>query len=288
MSLGNEPAAADSPSSAAGAQPTEPGEQGRPAAEAGPPPSIQTIAAVEKVTVRYGSLTALDEVSLGFPTGVTGLLGPNGAGKSTLLSLLSTANRPDEGTVTLLGALAATGGRKAVRRIRERIGVLPQSFGYYPRFTALEFVEYAAWLRKVPSRERRDRAREALRQVGMDKHADRRMGDLSGGMLRRVGIAQAVVNRPALVLLDEPTVGLDPAQRVGFRELIKGLGEHCAVVMSTHLAEDVAHTCDRISVLFEGRVRFDGTLGQLCALTGEDGTVESGYLHLVDAEGTAL
>ncbi|MFF3740276.1 ATP-binding cassette domain-containing protein [Streptomyces sp. NPDC002566] len=288
MSLGNEPAAADSPSSAAGAQPTEPGEPGRPAAEAGPPPSIQTIAAVEKVTVRYGSLTALDEVSLGFPTGVTGLLGPNGAGKSTLLSLLSTANRPDEGTVTLLGALAATGGRKAVRRIRERIGVLPQSFGHYPRFTALEFVEYAAWLRKVPSRERRDRAREALRQVGMDKHADRRMGDLSGGMLRRVGIAQAVVNRPALVLLDEPTVGLDPAQRVGFRELIKGLGEHCAVVMSTHLAEDVAHTCDRISVLFEGRVRFDGTLGQLCALTGEDGTVESGYLHLVDAEGTAL
>ncbi|WP_234335215.1 MULTISPECIES: ATP-binding cassette domain-containing protein [Streptomyces] len=288
MSLGNEPAATDSPSAAAGARPTKPTEQDRPAGEAGLTPPAETIAAVEKVTVRYGALTALDEVSLGFPTGVTGLLGPNGAGKSTLLSLLSTANRPDEGTVTLLDAQAAAGGRKAVRRIRERIGVLPQSFGYYPRFTALEFVEYAAWLRKVPSRERRDRAREALRQVAMDKHADRRMGDLSGGMLRRVGIAQAVVNRPALVLLDEPTVGLDPAQRVGFRELIKGLGEHSAVVMSTHLAEDVAHTCDRISVLSEGRVRFDGTLGELCALAGEDGTVESGYLHLVGAEGTAL
>ncbi|MFG3234448.1 ATP-binding cassette domain-containing protein [Streptomyces antibioticus] len=246
------------------------------------------VAAVEQVSVRYGSLTALDDVSLGFSTGVTGLLGPNGAGKSTLLSLLSTAQRPDGGTVTLLGETVGAGGRGAVRRVRERIGVLPQSFGHYPRFTALEFVEYAAWLRKVPARERRDRAREALRQVAMEKYADRRMGALSGGMLRRVGIAQAVVNRPALVLLDEPTVGLDPAQRVGFRDLIKGLGETSAVVMSTHLAEDVAHTCDRIAVLMEGRVRFTGTLAELCALPGEDGTVESGYLHLVGAEGAVL
>ncbi|MBO7937769.1 ATP-binding cassette domain-containing protein [Streptomyces sp. CAI-85] len=233
-------------------------------------------------------MTALDDVSLGFSTGVTGLLGPNGAGKSTLLSLLSTAQRPDGGTVTLLGETVGAGGRGAVRRVRERIGVLPQSFGHYPRFTALEFVEYAAWLRKVPARERRDRAREALRQVAMEKYADRRMGALSGGMLRRVGIAQAVVNRPALVLLDEPTVGLDPAQRVGFRDLIKGLGETSAVVMSTHLAEDVAHTCDRIAVLMEGRVRFTGTLAELCALPGEDGTVESGYLHLVGTEGAVL
>ncbi|SHI24128.1 ATP-binding cassette domain-containing protein [Streptomyces sp. 3214.6] len=287
MSLGNDPAAADLQSAAAGPIPPAQADRDR-SAETRTTRPAETIAAVEQATVRYGSLTALDGVSLGFPVGVTGLLGPNGAGKSTLLSLLSTAQHPNEGIVTLLGEPVGAGGRRTVRRVRERIGVLPQSFGYYPRFTALEFVEYAAWLRKVPSRGRRDQARAALRQVAMEKHADRRMGDLSGGMLRRVGIAQAVVNRPALVLLDEPTVGLDPAQRVGFRDLIKGLGEHSAVVMSTHLAEDVVHTCDRVSVLLEGRVRFDGTLAELCALPGENGTVESGYLHLVGPEEAVL
>ncbi|WP_262386889.1 ATP-binding cassette domain-containing protein [Streptomyces sp. TRM49041] len=251
-------------------------------AAVGPEP----VAAVEAVSVRYGALVALDGVSLTFPSGVTGLLGPNGAGKSTLLSLLTTAQPPAQGAVTLLGE--RTAGRGTVRRVRQRIGVLPQSFGFYPRFTALEFTEYAAWLRKVPAKERRARAREALALVGMDKYAGRRMGELSGGMLRRVGIAQAVVNRPALVLLDEPTVGLDPAQRVGFRDLIRELGTRSAVVMSTHLAEDVAHTCDRIAVLLEGRVRFTGTVDELCALPGDGGTVESGYLHVVGPEGAAL
>lgn len=263
----------------------------------------QPVAAVAGVTVRYGSTTALDDVSLEFPSGVTGLLGPNGAGKSTLLSLLSTARRPKSGTVTLLGESAS--GRARVQRLRQRIGVLPQSFGFYPRFTALEFTEYAAWLRKVPAARRRERALEALRLVQMDKHADRRMGALSGGMLRRVGIAQAMVNEPSLVLLDEPTVGLDPAQRVGFRSLIQELGNRCAVVMSTHLAEDVAHVCDRVAVLLEGTVRFTGTVGELCALPGggaatessdsndvtdrevDGGAVEAGYLHLAGTETVA-
>ncbi|MET9829137.1 ATP-binding cassette domain-containing protein [Streptomyces sp. NPDC006385] len=263
----------------------------------------QPVAAVAGVTVRYGSTTALDDVSLEFPSGVTGLLGPNGAGKSTLLSLLSTARRPRSGTVTLLGESAS--GRARVQHLRQRIGVLPQSFGFYPRFTALEFTEYAAWLRKVPAAQRRERAREALRLVQMEKYADRRMGALSGGMLRRVGIAQAVVNDPSLVLLDEPTVGLDPAQRVGFRSLIKELGDRCAVVMSTHLAEDVAHVCDRVAVLLDGTVRFTGTVAELCALpeggtASEDvgsndatdrevdgGAVEAGYLHLAGTETVA-
>ncbi|WP_306336963.1 ATP-binding cassette domain-containing protein [Streptomyces sp. KL118A] len=265
----------------------------------------QPVAAVAGVTVQYGSTTALDDVTLTFPAGVTGLLGPNGAGKSTLLSLLSTARRPKTGDVTLLGE---TPGRARVQRLRKQIGVLPQSFGYYPRFTVLEFTEYAAWLRKVPAAQRRDRAREALRLVQMEKHAHSRMGALSGGMLRRVGIAQAMVNEPSLVLLDEPTVGLDPAQRVGFRTLIKELGDRCAVVMSTHLAEDVAHVCDRVAVLLEGTVRFTGTVAELCALpsSGTDaddadgdgdgaiaakeidgGAVEAGYLHLAGTEAVA-
>ncbi|MEU6825848.1 ATP-binding cassette domain-containing protein [Streptomyces atriruber] len=261
----------------------------------------QPVAAVAGVTVQYGSTTALDDVTLTFPAGVTGLLGPNGAGKSTLLSLLSTARRPKTGDVTLLGE---TPGRTRVQRLRKQIGVLPQSFGYYPRFTVLEFTEYAAWLRKVPAAQRRDRAREALRLVQMEKHAHSKMGALSGGMLRRVGIAQAMVNEPSLVLLDEPTVGLDPAQRVGFRTLIKELGDRCAVVMSTHLAEDVAHVCDRVAVLLEGTVRFTGTVAELCALPssasgeGSDdadaaakeidgGAVEAGYLHLAGTEAVA-
>lgn len=263
----------------------------------------QPVAAVAGVTVRYGSTTALDDVSLEFPSGVTGLLGPNGAGKSTLLSLLSTARKPKSGSVTLLGEDAS--GRARVQRLRQRIGVLPQSFGFYPRFTVLEFTEYAAWLRKVPAARRRERAVAALRLVQMEKHTDRRMGALSGGMLRRVGIAQAMVNEPSLVLLDEPTVGLDPAQRVGFRSLIKDLGDRCAVVMSTHLAEDVAHVCDRVSVLLDGTVHFTGTVAELCALPGGgtssgkhgsagdgdaeiDGrAVEAGYLYLAGAEAVA-
>ncbi|MFI9806534.1 ATP-binding cassette domain-containing protein [Streptomyces sp. NPDC052301] len=263
----------------------------------------QPVAAVAGATVRYASTTALDNVSLDFPAGVTGLLGPNGAGKSTLLSLLSTARRPASGSVTLLGEDAS--GRARVQRLRRRIGVLPQSFGFYPRFTVREFTEYAAWLRKVPAAQRRERALEALRLVQMEKHADRRMGALSGGMLRRVGIAQAMVNEPSLVLLDEPTVGLDPAQRVGFRGLIKELGDRCAVVMSTHLAEDVAHVCDRVAVLLDGTARFTGTVAELCALpdggtstagSGASGgaeavvdgkAVEAGYLHLAGAEGVA-
>ncbi|WP_323375729.1 ATP-binding cassette domain-containing protein [Streptomyces alkaliterrae] len=248
---------------------------------------VDSVAVVEGATVRYRTVVALDRVSLGFPAGVTALLGPNGAGKSTLLSLLSTARTPDEGSVTLLGEQGR--GRARVRRLRERIGVLPQAFGYHPRFTVEEFVTYAAWLRNVPAGDRAGRVADALALVDMTAYRDRRMRELSGGMLRRVGIAQAVVNQPELVLLDEPTVGLDPAQRVGFRELIERLGERSAVVLSTHLAEDVAHVCDRVSVLLAGRVRFTGTVGELCALAGDgkvDGTgVEAGYLHLAGGAG---
>ncbi|MFF9654291.1 ATP-binding cassette domain-containing protein [Streptomyces sp. NPDC014622] len=250
-------------------------------------------ATVEGATVRYKTVVALDGVHAEFHPGTTALLGPNGAGKTTLLSLLSTARQPDQGTVSLLGA--SVRGRAGVRGVRERIGVLPQSFGYYPRYTVREFTEYAAWLRRVPRAERTERVREALNLVELERYADRQMGALSGGMLRRAGIAQAVVNRPALVLLDEPTVGLDPVQRIGFRTLIRALGERSAVVMSTHLAEDVAQVCDRIHVLLEGRMRFTGTATELCAQAdGHDGAtldgsaVEAGYLAVVERNGAPV
>ncbi|MGX2993933.1 ATP-binding cassette domain-containing protein [Streptomyces sp. JNUCC 64] len=249
-------------------------------------------ATVEGATVRYRTVVALDGVHAEFHPGTTALLGPNGAGKTTLLSLLSTARQPDEGAVTLLGT--PVHGRAGVRGVREHIGVLPQSFGYYPRYTVREFTEYAAWLRRVPRAVRAERVREALDLVELERYADRRMGALSGGMLRRAGIAQAVVNRPALVLLDEPTVGLDPVQRIGFRTLIRTLGERSAVVMSTHLAEDAAQVCDRIHVMLEGRMRFTGTAAELCARAGgHDGTtldgsaVESGYLAVVERDGVS-
>ncbi|WP_435188406.1 ATP-binding cassette domain-containing protein [Streptomyces sp. bgisy126] len=251
--------------------------------------SVAPAAAVEGATVRYRALVALDGVSAEFRSGVTALLGPNGAGKTTLLSLLSTARRPDAGTVRVLGETVR--GRAGTLRVRERVGVLPQAFGHYPRFTVREFVEYAAWLRKVPGRERRQRTLEALRLVDLERQADQRMGALSGGMLRRAGIAQAMVNRPALVLLDEPTVGLDPAQRVGFRTLLRNVGERTSVVMSTHLAEDVAQVCDRVHVLLDGRMRFTGTAAELCAQApGHAGTavdgpaLEAGYLAVVERD----
>ncbi|GAA3392627.1 ATP-binding cassette domain-containing protein [Streptomyces roseoviridis] len=251
-------------------------------------------ASVEGATVRYRTVVALDGVDAEFHPGVTALLGPNGAGKTTLLSLLSTARRPDSGTVRVLGEPAR--GRAATLRVRERIGMLPQSFGHHPRFTVREFVEYAAWLRKVPARDRRQRTQEALRLVDLERQADQRMGALSGGMLRRAGIAQAMVNRPALVLLDEPTVGLDPAQRVGFRTLVKDLGERTSVVMSTHLAEDVAQIGTRVHVLLDGRMRFTGTAAELCdrapgraAGAPVDGpSLEAGYLALVQQDGARV
>ncbi|MBK3628252.1 ABC transporter ATP-binding protein [Streptomyces sp. MBT49] len=226
---------------------------------------------------------AVDGLDLSLGTGVHGLLGPNGAGKTTLIRTLATVLRPTGGTLELLGKEA--GGTGEQRATRRRIGYLPQEFGYYKRFTVREFVEYMAWLKEVPKPEIAGAVQRAVERVGLADRADEKMKALSGGMVRRVGIAQAIVNDPTILLLDEPTVGLDPAQRLRFRELLQELGADTCVVVSTHLVEDVAAACTDVAVLAEGRLVFQGPPDELASMGGPehlgDSPLERGYSALL-------
>jgi len=237
----------------------------------------------EGLRVRAGRHLAVDGLDLTLGLGVHGLLGPNGAGKTTLMRALATVVKPAGGRLTLLGEPA--GGRADLRRVRRGIGYLPQQFGFYPRFTVREFVEYMAWLKEMPKAAVPGATQRAIDRVGLTAKADARMKTLSGGMLRRAGIAQAIVNDPALLLLDEPTVGLDPEQRVAFRALLRELGTDSCVVVSTHLVEDVVAACTDVVLLDEGKLVFQGVPDDLTRL-GQPGGVgdsaaERGYTTLL-------
>ncbi|WP_405675805.1 ABC transporter ATP-binding protein [Streptomyces sp. NBC_01511] len=225
------------------------------------------------LTVRHRRTVALDAVDLTFGTGVHGLLGPNGAGKTSLIRVLATVAAPTGGRVQLLGRdISEHRARSAVRR---RLGYLPQEFGYYPGFTVREFVSYIAWLKEMPAAGVPEAVVRAVDRVGLLDRVDAKIKTLSGGMVRRVGIAQAVVNEPELLLLDEPTAGLDPEQRVEFRRLLRDLGRDSTVIVSTHLVEDVAAACSEVTLLESGRVAFRGTTAEL-TLIGSNSTVAAG------------
>jgi ABC-2 type transport system ATP-binding protein len=234
--------------------------------------------------VRAGRRCAVDGLDLRLGVGVYGLLGPNGAGKTTLVRALATVLPPAGGELELLGVPAR--GAARLRGVRRRLGYLPQEFGYYRRFTVREFVAYLAWLKEVPERDVPAAVQRAIDRVGLADRADDRMRTLSGGMVRRAGIAQAIVNDPAILLLDEPTAGLDPEQRVRFRELLRGLGADTCVVVSTHLVEDVAAACDSVVLVDAGRVAFRGTAAELAAAGADGGAGDSpserGYAALLD------
>ncbi|MEV6942059.1 ABC transporter ATP-binding protein [Streptomyces sp. NPDC051172] len=216
------------------------------------------------LSLRFGGTQALDEVSMRLTSGVTGLLGPNGAGKTTLLRVLATAVPPDRGAFTVLGHDPATAaGRQEVRR---RLGYLPQTPGFHPDFTAFEFVDYVAILKELTDRGARHReVRRVLDEVDLADVRAKRIKKLSGGMRQRVALAAALVGDPGFLVLDEPTVGLDPEQRMRFRELIAQAGEGRTVLLSTHQTEDVAMLCHRVLVMAGGSIRFDGTPAELTA-----------------------
>lgn len=222
------------------------------------------------VTKRYRSTVALDDVTLDVGPGVTGLLGPNGAGKTTLLRIVATALAPNAGQVETLGQRPDdAAGRLAIRR---RLGYVPQDLGLYPSFTAYDFVDYVAILKEIEDpRVREDEVCRVLEAVGLGADMHRKTRTLSGGMRRRVGLAQALLGSPDLLVLDEPTVGLDPAQRLRFREVISQAGRDRVVLLSTHLTEDVSAMCGRVVVIDEGRVLFSGTPRELASLA--DGRV---------------
>ncbi len=235
---------------------------------------------IDSLTHAFGSTQVLKGINLAIGNGVFGLLGPNGAGKTTLLRCLATAVNADGGRLRLLGYDPSVYAER--RAFRRRLGYLPQQFGYYPNFTVWEFVEYFALLKEVPTSEIPQKVAHAIRRVGLEDRARKQLRTLSGGMLRRAGIAQAIVNEPALLLLDEPTAGLDPEQRVDFRRLLREAGEHGTVIVSTHLVEDVGAACSEVAVMAQGHIVFRGTPAELTGLGDPDGPgdspLERGYI----------
>lgn len=217
---------------------------------------------ITDLSMSFGAQRALDGVSLDFGAGMIGLLGPNGAGKTTLMRVLTGILRPGSGEVRIGGhALSERAGRTAVQRM---LGYLPQHLELYPDLTPGEFLDYIGLLKGIDDRRaRRAQAAELLDRVGLGAVARRRMGGFSGGMRRRVGIAQALLGDPRLVVVDEPTAGLDPEERMRFRSLLAGLGERRSVVLSTHILDDVAQTCAQVAVLAGGRLVFHGPTAEL-------------------------
>ncbi|MFC4066037.1 ABC transporter ATP-binding protein [Actinoplanes subglobosus] len=224
-----------------------------------------TTVAVHSLGKHYGATIALDSVDLEITVGVTGLLGPNGAGKSTLLRCLATALAPDSGTIRVHGFDPAVASQRT--EVRRRIGYLPQNPGLYPNFTAYDLLDYVAVLKEITDgRQRRAEVRRVLEEVELADRAKTKVRRLSGGMRQRLGLAQALLGDPELVILDEPTVGLDPEQRMLFRALISRLGERRTVLLSTHQTEDVGALCERVMVMSGGRVVFEGNPRELAAV----------------------
>jgi ABC-2 type transport system ATP-binding protein len=232
---------------------------------------------------------ALRNVDLQIGEGMYGLLGPNGAGKTTLLSILVLAVEPSSGSRTYFGLDASAARNRP--RIRSLIGYLPQDFHSIGHLNGLEYLLYCAELRRVAltRKEIERRARMLLDAVGLSEAGARRSGTYSGGMRRRLGVAQALIHTPKLVVVDEPTAGLDPDERIQFRNLIAEVAEETAVLLSTHIAEDVEATCERIAVVDEGRLLFDGEtsafLGEGRSPQDAERTIERAYTELVQRHG---
>jgi ABC-type multidrug transport system ATPase subunit len=198
---------------------------------------------------------ALSDVSLAIPTGMFGLLGPNGAGKSTLMRTLATLQDADAGSVRL-GDVDVLRDKPAVRRI---LGYLPQDFGVYPKVSAEEMLDHFARLKGIaPGTTRRDVVAALLRQTNLYDVRRKALGSFSGGMRQRFGIAQALLGNPRLVIVDEPTAGLDPEERVRFHNLLAEIGENVVVILSTHIVSDVSDLCDHMAIIDKGRVLLSG------------------------------
>ena len=208
--------------------------------------------------VYRGGVRALEGVNLSIPGGMYGLLGPNGAGKTTLMRILAGILRPGSGRLCIGGYDYETEkGRVEVKRL---LGYLPQEMGVYPDLNAREFLDYVAILKGMDDRRVRSRrVDELLEIVSLTEVSRRKLKTFSGGMKRRVGIAQALLNDPQLLIVDEPTAGLDPEERIRFRNLLSDLGGERTVLLSTHIVEDIAQTCRHLAVLKNGRVVFQGT-----------------------------
>ena len=221
---------------------------------------------MNNISKRFGDFAAVEGVTLTMTSGVYGLLGVNGAGKTTLMRMLCTLLAPSAGTITYDGrdifAMDAD--------YRDLLGYLPQEFGFYPDFSVRDYLRYIATLKGVRPVVARERVERLIRQVGLEKVATRKMKRLSGGMKRRAGIAQAMLNDPRILILDEPTAGLDPNERIRFRNLISELAEDRLVLLSTHIVSDVEYIADEIWLMNEGRILAQGSADALIRAMRDD------------------
>ena len=226
---------------------------------------------ITDLTKKFGHKTAVDHVDLELTPGIIGLLGPNGAGKTTMIRLLCDLTQPDSGAVLLDGENIRSMGED----YRDLLGYLPQKVGYYPWFTAEKYLMYIAALKGLSTEEAAAKAKNLLEQVGLYDERKKRLSAFSGGMLQRVGIAQALLNDPKILIPDEPTAGLDPQERIRFRTMIAGLARDRLVILSTHIVSDVEHIATQVVMLRSGKVVAHDTIehirntltGKVCTLT---------------------
>ena len=221
---------------------------------------------VDRITKQYKNKIAVDRISFDLTEGVTGLLGANGAGKTTLMRMMSGILTPTGGEISADGIPVQSENYRAL------LGYLPQDFGYYPEFTAKEFLEYFSALKGIDRKRAKEKTKELLELVGLYDVAGKKIKTFSGGMKQRVGIAQALLNDPKILILDEPTAGLDPKERVRFRTLIEELGKNSIVLLSTHIVSDIEHIADRIIMMKDGALVWQGRQSDV------EGDLEEFYL----------
>lgn len=221
---------------------------------------------IDRLTKQYQNKIAVDRISLQLNTGIYGLLGANGAGKTTLMRMVCGILKPTSGTITLDGIDVSE------ERYRSMLGYLPQDFGYYPEFTGEDFLLYMAALKGMRKPQARRKTVELLKLVSLHDVAKKKIKTYSGGMKQRLGIAQALLNQPKILVLDEPTAGLDPKERVRFRDLIKDLGKDSIVLLSTHIVSDIEHIADDILMMKSGQLIYQGKW------TDKSGNLEEFYL----------
>lgn len=216
---------------------------------------------IEDLTVRFkNGVTAIDHADLDIPNGIFGLLGENGAGKTTFMRVLTTVLKPVSGTVTLDGILYSEGNYE---KIQKKIGYLPQEIELYPNLTVQECLEYMGALAGVEKKECRKRIDYYLEKTSLIEHRKKKMKQLSGGMKRRVGLVQALLNEPEFLIVDEPTTGLDPEERIRIRNLLVDFSENRTVLFSTHVVEDLAATCNQLAIMHKGRFLYAGSMKNL-------------------------
>ena len=228
---------------------------------------------IDRLTKQFQNKIAVDRISLRLHRGVFGLLGTNGAGKTTLMRMLCGILQPTGGTISFDGMDVREEGYRAI------LGYLPQDFGYYPEFTAMDFLLYMAALKGLPRQAAKWKAKELLELVGLQDLGRKKIKTFSGGMKQRLGIAQALLNDPKLLILDEPTAGLDPKERVRFRNLIGQLGKDRIVLLSTHIVSDIEHIADEVLMMKDGNLIYHGPWDE------QMGDLERFYLAQFEEDG---